>query len=184
MNLVLSSIGRVNGLGCNCQGLQGISYSTQPTTEWTCQEWMLWHQELVKAFMGGKFKSGIKYTQGEATRLSNQVFTEWWDKLVDWFSNKRMCGYESQFYNYFRSVGLDNVLSYIQALLVPTTQTVTSTIENVGKTVENISEGAAGTGKTLKWLLPLVLLGGVVFVGSYAYKNYIKGNEKIKVSPL
>lgn len=176
----------LNGIGCACQerqALSGITFNTAPTSDWECQDWKFWHEELVKAFMAGAFKSRIKYSRDEAIRLSNQVFVTWWNKLVGTFSTKNFCGYESQWFAYFKSVGLESILSYFQGFFVPVATSAIKVTESATEAVSNIADAAKNTSKTAAWLIPTVLVLGTVFVGAYAYKNFIQRDNKIALRP-
>lgn len=177
----------LSGLGCDCQqqsGLRGtITFNTAPTSDWECQDWKFWHEELVKAFMAGAFKSRIKYSQPDAVRLANQVFVTWWNKLVGSFSSKNFCGYESQWFNYFRSVGLESILSWFQGIFIPVATSAVKVTESATEAISNIADAAKNTTKTAKWLIPTILILATVGVGAYTYKNYIRGNEKVKLRP-
>ena len=140
----------LNGLGCGCEnhksmpmiqtfGLGAIAFNTEPTSDWSCQDWKYWHEELVKAFAEGKFASRIKYTKPEALRNANLVFNQWWSKLSGFFTKHQFCGYDSQFFAYFKSVGLENILSYFQGIVVPVASGAASVTENVANTATNAS---------------------------------------------
>ena len=175
-----------NGYGLG--EVQSITFSTQPNSDWSCNDWMIWHKALVQAFVGGKFASGIKYSQAEAYNQANKVFNQWWDKMNSFFSSKIWCGYNSEFYNYFKSVGNTAVLSFIASLVNPlsnSVKTVANTTEKVTssatQTVENVADTAKNTTETTKWVLPVLVVGAIGLVGTYLYKNYIKGNSRVKV---
>ena len=170
----------LNGYGCSpaLMGFGAITFNTTPTSDWSCSDWKFWHEELVKAFMAGRFASQIRYSQQEAIRLSNQVFMQHWERLSGFFTKHQFCGYESQFFHYFKSVGLDNILSYFQAVITPTAESAGTITENVTDTASTITENVADTAssatKTLKWLVPTLLVGAGVALSFYVYNNFIK----------
>jgi hypothetical protein len=183
---------KLKGLGCGpacgCQqmnGLGAIVYNSTPTSDWSCGDWMVWHQELVKAFMGGKFASGIKYSQQDAINNANKVFAQWWDKAAS-ISDSNFCGYNSGFLEYFKSVGYTDHISYIAGILTPIFKggtNASSAVQKTGEAAENAADAAKNTTKTLQWLLPVGVVTVVALVGGYVYKNYIKGNSRVKVGP-
>jgi hypothetical protein len=56
-----------------------------------------------------------------------------------------------------------------------------NTGENLLKTAENLVSGAQRTTKAISWLVPTVLVLGVGGLLYYGYKNYLKGDRKLKV---
>jgi hypothetical protein len=194
MNLLL-------GLGCpDCNGtcsspvtglgttVATIAFNSTPTSDWSCNDWLLWHKELVKAFKEGKFKSGIKYSEADAITNANKVFTQWWDKIVSVWSSKYWCGYSTAFYSYFKSVGLTDHISFIASIYTPiaqgtinVAQSAGNAITNTGQTVESATETAQNTANLTKWLIPAAIIAVVGGLAMYAYKHYVKGNEKIKI---
>lgn len=194
MNLLFEGLGcpdcgntcgqQMNGLGA----LSVISFTSNPTSSWSCNDWVTWHQELVKAFEQGKFQSGIKYNHADALANAKKVFLVWWDKTISMWSWKTTCGYNTDFYNYFKSVGISENITFIASLTSPIANGIknlsTSTgnvITSTGQTVESATNAAANTASTLKWLVPTIVVSLVVGLGYYGYTHYIKGNEKIKI---
>lgn len=163
-------------------GLGAITFSTEPTSDWTCADWKFWHEELVKAFKAGRFASGIKYSDADAIRLANQVFNIWWSRLSSFISKHQFCGYESSFFNYFKTVGLDNILSYFQAVITPTAEAAGNVASNASQTVTKVSEVASNTATVAKWIAPALLTVAAVGLGWYLYKNHIQGNQKLNFS--
>lgn len=179
-------------LGCCCQQnlpalgnvvQPGIAFNTQPDTptKWGCADWMFWHQQLVKAFMEGKFASRINYPRSEAIRLSNQVFMEWWKKQVSFWDSRYWCAYNTDFFNYFKSVGLTDHMSFIAGIVTPLIGGATEVSANTAQTAANITETTSKTSNTLKYVLPILLVAAAAGTGYYVYKNYIKGNKRVKV---
>jgi hypothetical protein len=159
---------------------------------WSCSDWMNFHKGLVKFFMEGRFKSKIRYAKPQAIEQANQVYMQHWERNANFWSSLRMCGYAGEFYSYFKSVGLTDVLSILQAIVVPTTNTTvnvvdttTRTIEKTadaaGKTIVNAGDALANTTGIAKYAIPVAVGGAVFLVGAYLYKNYVKGNKRVKV---
>lgn len=161
-----------------------ILFNSTPTSDWTCNDWMLWHQLLVQAFMAGKFKSGIRYSKADATKNANSVFMQWWNQVVSWFSyNYSFCGYGSDFLNYFKSVGLTDHISALAATITPIVSSAPKISESVTKVVTNTVDTAANTTSVAKYLVPGIVVLAVGGIGYFVYKNYLKGNKKIKIGP-
>ena len=164
-----------------------IAWDTVPHTdgatgkevEWTCMDWVTWHKRLV-----------TRWGRDEA----NRIFISWWEKIrgeVPWyvpFPYQDFCGYGSDFLNYFRSVGLTDHISFIAGIVAPIYSGATEIASGVEQVSTEVSQAAVqttkaatGTAKTVKVLLPVVLIGSIGLIGWYAYKNYIRGKSRIKV---
>lgn len=164
-------------MGLGLGSLTVPTHQSTPNSSWECSQWMAWHKALVSAFKNGLFASKIKYPEAKAIENANNVFNPHWSKSAGWYNSGR-CGYSSDFFNYFKSVGLSDILSYIQAVITPTASTAanvvssgTKAVENVAKAAENVSEAAQNTASVTKWLVPAVLItvvGGVLYFG---FKN-------------
>jgi len=129
---------------------------------WSCTEWMHWHKELVKSFGRNK---------------ANEMFVLEFDKQSSFDLQVNTCKYNSDFVKYFKSQGLNagNVLSN---LIINTGKVV----DEVGGGANELAKGVNSTARTLKTFVPLLIaavgIGGIY----YLYKNYLKGNKKIKVA--
>lgn len=162
------------------------------TVTWDCNDWMLWHKFLIKLFMKGQVASKIKYPQDKATELANQVFKQHWTKASAALTR---CGYTAEFYQYFNQVGLSDIFNLAH-------RTANSAVEKGGKIVDSVSTtfvnvlddagevvtGVTGTVSNVagmaKYAVPVLIGGVVLFVGAYAYKNFIKGDERVQVGPV
>ena len=188
--------------GCNTRTIEKlgavppvIRFSTTPdnsadgrAVKWTCADWMNWHKQLVQAFKNGQFKSKIKYSDAIALSQTNIIFMSWWDKKKTLFDKKDFCGYSSDFFAYFKKAGLSDILSYLQAIVVPIvggTANVAESAGNVlttaGKTVENVADTAKNTTGAAKYLVPIAVAGAVALAAAYVYKHYVKEDEKVKL---
>ncbi len=194
MNLLFGTYGNptLSGLG---DAPPIIKYNTEPDTsadgrkvDWSCSDWITWHQLLVQAFTEGRFASGIKYSREKALEHANNVWRTWWDKSNSWFGyNKSFCGYESLFFNYLSSVGLADVLNLTHKVYNPATDVVVSvanTTKNVAEsgltTAENVAKAAENTAGATKWLAPTLLVVAAVGVGVWAYKNFLSDGATTK----
>ena len=61
-----------------------------------------------------------------------------------------------------------------------TIKVVNTVATDTANVVQNAADTASNTTKVASMLVPLALAGGALFIGVYAYKHYIKGNDKIK----
>lgn len=200
------TITMLNGLGCGCQDagapmLSGygkvINFNTAPVINtyvydrdgyWNCNDWMTWHQKLVEAFMQGRFASKIKYSPADALKKANEVFMIWWNKQ-SWYNYATdQCMLLNQtFRKYFNNTAKLNLDAVYSAAATPfdvATNLIDAggdVVENIAAVVENVSESAKNTSGVLKWLLPTLLVGIVVAGGFYVHKNYIKGDDKIRM---
>lgn len=167
-----------------------INFNTSPVINtyvydrdgyWNCNDWMVWHQKLVEAFKLGKFASKIKYSPADALKKSNEVFMIWWGKQSWYNYAEDQCVLLNQtFRKYFKDVAKLNLDAAYTAAAAPF-DAVTRIIEGAGNSVENIvalaenaTAAAANTGKTLKWVLPALLVVGGVGLSVFAYYKFIK----------
>ncbi len=159
---------------------------------WECSDWVNFHKGLVQFFMEGRFKSKVKNTKPDAIQNANQVFMQHWERNADFWSSLRICGYAGEFFNYFKSVGLTDVLSILQAVVVPTentvenlvdttTKTIDKTAAAAGQTIVNAGDTLANTTGVAKYAIPVVVGGIIILAGTYLYKNYVQGNKRVRV---
>jgi len=159
---------------------------------WECADWLNFHKGLVRFFMEGRFTSKVKNTKPDAIQNANQVFMQHWERNANFWSSLRTCGYAGEFFNYFKSVGLTDVLSILQAIVVPTantaanlvdttTKTVDRTAAAAGQTIVNASDTLANTTGVAKYAIPVVVGGIIILAGTYFYKNYVQGNKRVRV---
>lgn len=69
------------------------------------------------------------------------------------------------------------VVTNVASKTLSTAQTVANAALD---TTQSAAETVSNTVSVTKYLLPIGLAAGALFIGAYAYKNYIKGNDKIK----
>lgn len=172
---------------CNSKGLgsygKQIEWNTEPVINtyvynrdgyWDCNDWMAWHKKVA-----------AKYGNARA----NEVFMIWWNKQ-SWYNYAAdSCMlWNKTFRDYFNSVGLslDKIANYVAApvdILYDTQQSTKDVVKNVADTAVNVSETASNTGSVLKYAVPAALVLGLIGVGFYVHKNYIKGNKQVKIGP-
>ncbi len=166
---------------------------------WGCADWMIFHKRLVEGFIAGRFASQKKYTKEQAIELSNQVFRQHWERNATFFSSLRACGYASEFFSYFKSVGLNDVLNAFQQVanigtkaidtvatsttkvIDSSAKTLVNVVDDTGRVVTNLTDGAGNITQLAKYAIPVLIGGVVIFVGAHAYKNFIKGDGRISV---
>lgn len=122
-----------------------------PDNDWNCLDWKIWHQELSK-----------KYGRAKA----NELWEREWQKQGGLDYSVNWCKYNSDWVEYFESVGLDkrSIFSMV--------------FTGAGKlidTADNVVDAANNTSKMLKWALPLVILG----VGAGAIWYVAKNKELV-----
>jgi len=157
--------------------------------KWECNDWMIFHKGLVKWFKEGRFKSKIKYQEKDAIAKTNEVFVGHWSR-ASWTLAK--CGYGSEFHTYFTRVGLNSIFSRVQDFSVAAgdktskivdsaSNTLVNTVDNTGKIIDGATGTLSNFTNLAKYVVPVAIGGVVLFVGAYAYKNFIKGNSRISI---
>lgn len=129
---------------------------------WGCEDWIAWHK-------------AVKSKKGKA--VADKIFVEWWTKDG---SPKDCRTFHTGFRKYFKEEGLMDAI-YGGAFIVKpfgaandVISSASNTASSVGIGLEKAGESAEKVGDTLKWLLPTVLVAGVLVVGYVLYKNYSK----------
>jgi hypothetical protein len=155
-------------------GLGAIAWTNTPSSNWTCTDWLYWHQALVAAGKNGSFPSHKKYDDAAALQNANAIFLEWW-KSTATFSQSNFCGYKSDWFNYFQNVGLgDELLSYFQAIFTPVASGAAKVTQTATDTIESVASAVSNTASVSKYVLPVVLIAGVGLAGLFVYNNYVK----------
>ena len=165
--------------GCGCNGgsqlgtLQITANDTPDLSEWSCNDYVTWHKRL---------------TEAHGLESANEIAQQFWDKIpwyrLDWTQG---CYANCNFYNHFRSAGggwaslLPSTFCTLDSAGGKLVDSAGNIVGDIGEAGENLAKGAANTGKTLSWLVPALGVGAAALVGTYLYKNYIKGNKQIKV---
>ncbi len=117
-----------------------------PDTFWSCADWITWHGALKKAF--GKDKA-------------KEIWDEAWNKQGVGEHAYEVCQYTTSFSDYVKKEGIMTPVWLADV--------TTGTVE----VIENVSDAISNTSKMLKWLVPTVLIVGVVGLGIYGYKTFI-----------
>jgi hypothetical protein len=155
---------------------------------WECSDWLSFHKGVVRFFEEGRFASRVKLSKKDAIAKTNDVFMQHWERNAGIWSSLRLCGYGSEFYNYFKSVGLTGVTNIVQnvfqtasSVVQTTTNAIDKTTASAGNAIVNTTDTISNTAKLAKYVVPIALGSAVVFVGAYVYKNYVKGNSRVRV---
>lgn len=125
---------------------------------WNCAQWVKFHKELVKCF--GKEQADL-------------IFEEKWTEQ-NWFHAwpYSFCKYDSAFVTYFKNNSELDVGHIISDAVVVADEVVSDVLE----TLPEISEGIKRTGSTLKYVLPVVLIGGALYLAW----PYLSGAKKLR----
>lgn len=184
-----TGLGCGDNADCGCSQQLGaappvIKWDTEPNTssdgrevDWECNDWVAWHKRL-------KERWGLD--------RANEVFAQWWHRIEDetpWYAKlthyQQYCGYGSDFLNYFKQPGhYNDHISFVAAIVTPITTGAGYLTSTAVDTVNDAADSASNTAKVLKILIPALLITVVAGGGYYVYKNYIKGNKKIKAGAV
>tara|TARA_Y100000114_G_scaffold136970_1_gene138869 strand:- start:927 stop:1403 length:477 start_codon:yes stop_codon:yes gene_type:complete len=127
-------------------------------TAWDCEDWRIYFERLEEEF-----------GTDQARRIWNNA---WSNNGAN--ADVLSCKYGEAWRNWADSNGLiyDHlILGQIDSWMYDTGSAVGGAVTGVGQAVQFL-------GKNFKY----IIAGALVFVGLYAYKNYIKGNEKINLN--
>lgn len=151
-----------DGMDCNC-GSDSLEYTDTPSPDWSCEDWVAWHKDLLAAYQDGRLAS---YDYEKALTETNRVFAYHWKESAG-FSKQfwGSCGYRSGFYNYFRSVGYTDHISFLAALFSGAGDTVSEIAGGAADVAKQTAQATTGTLGTVRKFLPLLLLAvGVILV--------------------
>lgn len=125
---------------------------------WSCSEWKEW-------FMALKAKHGKKNAQ--------DMWIKAWQSQGA-FSHALDCrSFNEEFKTFLKNQGLwDGAHSFISKLIAGGTTAVGSTGDAVGSVAEGASDTVGALSKTLKYVIPAVLLIGLIGVSAYAYRTF------------
>jgi hypothetical protein len=177
----ISYISGINSprIGCGCQRPAVGFFASAPDatnpdsipntsvidSTWDCSQWITWHKANVSA-----------YGQSAA----NDKFQQYWSQLSTWDSAYNFCKYQSDFYNYFKSQGIDTGW-WLSHLFVDASQIV----NNTGSAAVNLSNAATNTTKVIQWLLPISVIA-LVGIGALnlkkSYANYSTSSPRLSVN--
>ena len=150
-----------------------ITYQSEPDydtlvpydSSWSCEDWRIYYEVLEE-----------EYGSQQARRIWNEKWAETPTYPLGLYSasDNLNCKYSDEWRNWANSKGLE----YAHLILGQIDSWLYDTGDSVGGAVTGVGQGIQFLGKNLKY----IVLGALVFVGLYAYKNYIKGNEKINLN--
>ena len=132
-------------------------------SSWSCLDWKLYYEALED-----------EYGSSKARDIWNEKWQETPTYPLGFISraNNLRCKYTDDWRSWADSKGL----VYDHLILGQLDSWIQGTTESVGGAVTGGVGAVEFLTKNLKW----ILLGGLVFIGAYAYKNFIKGNQQIK----
>ncbi len=142
-----------------------ITHESQPDydtlvpydSSWDCEDWRIYYEALED-----------EYGTSQATRIWNE---KWRDN--GHLSDVLDCKYSESWRSWADSKGLE----YDHLILGQLDSWLYDTGDEVGGAVTGVGSALGFLGKNLKY----IVMGVLVFGGLYAYKNFIKGNDKIKL---
>ena len=121
---------------------------------WDCTDWMSFHKALVATY--GQADANAKWQSAWDAQAWNARPYNW-------------CEYESGFYDYFKSQGI-NVGDLTAAVLVPASEAVSTVATDASNVVSNTANAASSLSG---WLLPLTVLALGVG-GVFLYQDFVK----------
>ena len=124
-------------------------------TSWSCDQWLQWHKALLSKFGKDKAKILWDYAYAKSGNLS---------------SNLDCRTFNSTFKKYVADNDLNPMANAgVFAPVLSTGNSIAEIGSNLLNTVTDLTKG-----NTLKTILNIVLIGGVVVGGIYAYKTFKK----------
>jgi len=117
-------------------------------SDWTCQQWITYYYTLKQAL--GKKAADLQWT----TAWNNQGF---WNDDYSW------CKYSSAFNKFLVSEGITGESNLIAKTVVAGSE-ITSNLLDAGTT----------TAKVLKYAIPVLAIGVLIFGGMVVYNSYVK----------
>lgn len=128
-----------------------LAYNDTPTTNWTCEDWVVWHKDLLRAYQDGRLAT---FTKEKALEETNRVFAYHWKESAGFsktFWGK--CGYESGFFNYFKDIGYTDHISFLSGLVTPLLSGATSVTSGAGEVLQGGGTLTGFIGKNLFFML-------------------------------
>lgn len=129
-----------------------------PDSSWSCRDWKLYYEALRD-----------EYGSTEAREIWN---SKWAESPLHINADNFSCKYDASWRSWADSKGL----IYDHTVIGQFDSWLYDSVQGVGGAVSGGLDAVGFLTKNLKW----IVLGGLVFVGAYAYKNFIKGNQQIK----
>jgi hypothetical protein len=147
-----------------------LEYTDTPNPDWSCEDWVVWHKDLLRAYQDGRLG---KLDYERALEETNRVFAYHWKESAG-FSKKfwGYCGYQSGFYNYFRDIGYTDHISFLAGLFSGVGEAISEAAGGTADIVKETAGGAAGSVRSLGKILPFLLLAlAVVLVVAFVRKT-------------
>lgn len=138
---------------------------------WTIEQWIIWHEKRSS-------KYGVDRANEDWLYYFNQQ--SWYDATK--FEDQYSCVAQK----YFKKVGLPTdftslVLCNAADVVTTGAETVSDVATDVTGAASELSQGALSTTNVIKVAAPLLVLSVSIGTLYYGYKNYIKGDKRIKV---
>lgn len=133
---------------------------------WSCSDWINWHKAVAQAY---------------GVQAANEKFLSEWNKQSFGAHALDCRSFNSAFREYTKSVGLHDAL-YDGALiakplgltadtLTTVTNTASDVVQGAGSAVSGLAGGIGDFGKSLKYLIPIVLIVAIGVIGFTIYKR-------------
>ena len=124
---------------------------------WNCAQWVKYHKELVKCY-------GLEQ--------ADLIFETKWEEQNTFHAwPYSTCKYDSAFVTYFKNKSNLDVGHIVSDAFVTVDKVTTDILETLPK----VSQGIKNTGSVLKYALPVIIIGGALFLAW----PYISGVKKI-----
>jgi hypothetical protein len=134
----------------------GIYYGQPESLEdWSCNDWILYHQQLVVMF---------------GQELANQIISADIGKLDVWNKTQlEWCKVKCDFYHYFKSYGWS-----FNSIIAPLVCGSVSVVETTADVVEEVADDI---GSLKKLIVPLAVIAGLALL-DYNYTHVILNKKK------
>lgn len=131
---------------------------------WSSDDWLTWHRALVKEHGRNK---------------ANEIFVLAWKDQGFGSSPLDALTFDSAFIEYTKNMGLnsalwsgspaDIILKPATAVIQGTTKVTTKAVNTAVDVVEDVTDTVENTTKTMKWLVPALIVVGVLILGTVGY---------------
>jgi len=134
---------------------------------WSMQDWLTWHGALKQAF--GQPLGNDKFVNAWNSRSG---FVEaFGDSRADWLA------FNTPFRDHLKNHQTSAGISMLEALeggniIAIVTGTGSDIVSGAGEVIGNVGGAAANTSKTLRWLLPAILITAAILAAVYVVKKY------------
>lgn len=123
---------------------------------WGCNDWITWHKAMMN-----------KYGRDRA----NNTFLKHWDNLATGSSAIDCRSFNTAFRDYTKKVGLYDALYSGLGIIAKPIGVTTDVISGAGDVIGGVAKGAGNAGKTLKVILPVILIAIAAMFIMVAYKK-------------